>query len=403
MEQFEELKKELESEVVENNKTIDLCHKRLKNIYLNSLDFKVTLGITLMSFIYFIIHLVGVIIFKNLEFPFLSYKILAIASSLGLSILFEEAIIKDTKVEEEYQKFSKASTNLEKLEEELDYQIELEEACNRNKVIKETLDIINSTESMVNELSSKYNISEKHSARSKEELEKSIEEISNLIKEKYIELDVISTKKVLHDKFWKIRSKFDKNANLITYSLIAGTFAMVGFGYPFAAFNSFTAGSTVLTNALSVFGPLAIGSIVTFVYFIKRNKDYEQVFKEYNSQLKDEALSDTLGKNDDANDECYKIKCIIEKQVKDIATAIIKLNDEKVSLAAKSKEKTWDDLLYTETEMREYADNLKFSIPVDYNAILGIDESSTKETDSSHAQTSGPVLSRKLDIGKKNN
>lgn len=401
MKQFEELKKELENEAVENNDRIKLCDGRMRIANANSFEYKATNILCFSLLGYLIVFLLSSIIFKNLSIPVLAYQTMVITSSIGLGTLFTNSILKEVK--ERLKMFSESKTDIEKLQEEVNYQIELEKACNRNKVIKETLDTINSTESMVKELSNKYNITEKCSSRSKEELENSIEEISNLIKEKYNELDILSSKKVLHDRFWKIRSKFDKNAILINYSLIAGVFASGIIGIPFITFNSIAAESTILARILSVFWPLVIGSMGTFVYFIKRNKDYEQVFNNYNSQLEDEALPDTFGKNYDASDENSEIKELIEKQVKDISAAIIKLNDEKVSLAAKSKEKTWDDLLYTETEMRKYANNLKSPLPVDYHSILGVDESVTEQTDSSHAQTSGPVLSRKLDIGKKNN
>ena len=403
MKQFEELKKELENEVVENNDRIKLCDGRMRIANANSFEYKATNILCFSLLGYLIVFLLSSIIFKNLSIPVLAYQTMVITSSIGLGTLFTNSLFKKYKIKERLKMFSESKTDIEKLQEEVNYQIELEKACNRNKVIEETLDTINSTESMVNELSNKYNITEKYSSKSKDEIEKSIEEISNLIKEKYIELDILSTKKTLHDKFWKIRSKFDKNANLIAYSLIAGVFASGIIGIPFITFNSIAAGSTILAKTLSVFWPLVIGSMGTFVYFLQRNKDYEKVFNNYNSQLEDEALSDTFGKNYNPGDEYSEIKELIEKQVKDISTVIIKLNDEKVSLAAKNKEKTWDDLLYTEAEMREYANNLESPLPVDYSTVLGIDKSVTEQTDSSHAQTSGPVLSRKLDFSKKNN
>lgn len=403
MKQFEELKKELESEAVENNDRIKLCEGRMRITNVNSFEYKATNILCFSLLGYLIVFLLSSIIFKNLSIPVLAYQTMVITSSIGLGTLFTNSLFKKYKIKERLKMFSESKTDIEKLQEEVNYQIELEKACNRNKVIEETLDTINSTESMVNELSNKYDVKEKYSSKSKDEIEKSIEEISNLIKEKYIELDILSTKKTLHDKFWKIRFKFDKNANLIAYSLIAGVFASGITGIPFITFNSIAAGSTILARTLSVFWPLVIGSMGTFVYFLKRNKDYEKVFNNYNSQLEDAALPDTFGKNYDASDENSEIKALIEKQVRDISTAIIKLNDEKVSLAAKNKEKTWDDLLYTEAEMREYANNLESPLPVDYSAVLGIDKSVTEQTDSSHAQTSGPVLSRKLDIVKKNN
>ena len=403
MKQFEELKKELESEAVENNNRIKLCDGRMRIANANSFEYKATniLGFSLLG--YLITFLLSSIIFKNLSIPVLAYQTMVITSSIGLGTLFTNSLFKKYKIKERLKMFSESKTDIEKLQEEVNYQIELEKACNRNKVIKETLDTINSTESMVNELSNKYDITEKYSSRSNEDLEKSIEEISNLIKEKYNELDILSTKKTLHDKFWKIRSKFDKTINLIAYSSIAGVFASGIVGIPFITFNSIAAESTILARTLSVFWPLVIGSMGTFVYFLQRNKDYEKVFNYYNSQLEDEALSDTFGKNYDPGDENSEIKALIEKQVRDTSTAIIKLNDEKVSLEVKENEQNVDELHDSTEEMTYYSKHVESLKSIDYSAVLGIDKSVTEQTDSSHAQTSGPVLSRKLDISKKDN
>lgn len=403
MKQFEELKKELESEAVENNNRIKLCDDRMRIANANSFEYKATniLGFSLLG--YLIVFLLSSIIFKNLSIPVLAYQTMVITSSIGLGTLFTNSLFKKYEIKERLKMFSESKTDIEKLQEEVNYQIESEKACNRNKVIKETLDTINSTESMVNELSNKYDITEKYSSKSKDEIEKSIEEISNLIKEKYIELDILSTKKTLHDKFWKIRSKFDKNANLIAYSLIAGVFASGIIGIPFITFNSIAAGSTILARTLSVFWPLVIGSMGTFVYFLQRNKDYEKVFNYYNSQLEDEALPDTFGKNYDASDENSEIKALIEKQVRDISTAIIKLNDEKEALEVKENEQNIDVVHDSTEEMTYYSKTVKSLNSIDYSTVLGIDKSVTEQTDSSHAQTSGPVLSRKLDFSKKDN
>ena len=119
--------------------------------------------------------------------------------------------------------------------------------------------------------------------------------------------------------------------------------------------------------------------------------------------MQDEALPDTFGKNYDASDEYSEIKELIEKQVRDISTAIIKLNDEKVSLEVKENEQNVDELHDSTEEMTYYSKHVESLNSIDYSTVLGIDKSVTEQTDSSHAQTSGPVLSRKLDISKKNN
>ena len=284
--------------------------------------------------------------------------------------------------------------------EETHYKIELEKARNRNIVINSTLNLIGFAESVLDELSSVCDVKEKYSAKSKEELERSIEEISNLIKERYANLDMLSTKAVLNTKFWKIRSKINKKIDMIIYPLLFGLGMMIIVEFPFLF--TLAADSTVIVNSVPILVPFGIGSVGTYLYMLKRNKDYEKVFDYYNSQLKDNVLPDTL-KFDGVFEEKWKIRFLIEKEIQDISTATIKLNDEKEALKTIENEKNMDVVQDSTEEMTYYSKGVDSLQSFDYSAVLGIDKSATEQTDSSHTQTNGRVLSRKLDIGKKNN
>ena len=400
MEQFEKVKQELKNEREENNKkNMEFSEKALLT-ELNSFENKFFINLGLSGIIYLLILFLTVFLFNDFNSLSLNYPIILIGSSLGVGTFINDKISEIYKRKERYESFSNAKNEFEKLMEETNYKIELEKARNRNIVINSTLNLIGSTESVLDKLPSVCDVKEKYSSKSKEELERNIEEISNLIKERYANLDMLSTKAVLNTKFWKIRSKINKKIDMIIYPLLFGLGTMIFVEFPFLF--TLAADSSVIVNSVPILVPFAIGSVGTYLYMLKRNRNYEKVFNYYNSQLKDNALSDTL-KFDGVFEEFSEIRSLIEKEIQDISTATIKLNDEKEALETKESKKNMDELHDSTEEMTYYSKHVESLKSIDYSAVLGIDKSVTEQTDSSHTQTKGPVLSRKLDFSKKDN
>ena len=280
MEQFEKVKQELKNEREENNKkNMEFSEKALLT-ELNSFENKFFINLGLSGIIYLLILFLTVFLFNDFNSLSLNYPIILIGSSLGVGTFINDKISEIYKRKERYESFSNAKNEFEKLMEETNYKIELEKARNRNIVINSTLNLIGSTESVLDKLPSVCDVKEKYSSKSKEELERNIEEISNLIKERYANLDMLSTKAVLNTKFWKIRSKINKKIDMIIYPLLFGLGTLIFVEFPFLF--TLAADSSVIVNSVPILVPFAIGSVGTYLYMLKRNKNYEKVFNYYN-------------------------------------------------------------------------------------------------------------------------
>ena len=286
IEELEKIKKELLEEKEKNNKQIEKNEKRMKIASANSLENKLLSisGLSAIGYLFFFftfseITKGGLTIFNDI-IQALSFPIIIIGSSLCFGTLMNHCISKGLKIKEKYKSFSNAKTEAEKLKEKIQYQIELEKANNRNKTIEETLTIVESYQTMA----SRYDLNTKTNHQSKEETEKKAQELSNIIKEEYNKLDILTTQKNLHNNFWRIRSKFEKITNIITTSMIAGLFNMIFMSLPLVAVkDAIVYGPSLLTFIASTLVPLGVGCAVSSGYIIKRNKDQKKVFRKLNS------------------------------------------------------------------------------------------------------------------------
>lgn len=322
IEEFEKIKKELLEEKEKNNKQIEKNEKRMKIASANSLENKLLSisGLSAIGYLFFFLTFseitkVGLTIFNNI-IQTLSFPIIIIGSSLCFGTLMNHCISKGLKIKEKYKSFSNAKTEAEKLKEKIQYQIELEKANNRNKTIEETLTIVESYQTMA----SQYDLNTKTTHQSKEETEKKAQELSNIIKEQYNKLDILTTQKNLHNNFWRIRSKFEKITNIIMVSMIAGLFNMLLITFPLVVIkDAIVYNSPLLASIISIFTPLVIGCAVSSGYIIKRNKDHKKVFRKLNSQLGEDALEDEYKNFEDAEKEEQKLSELIETQIKKIS------------------------------------------------------------------------------------
>ena len=178
-EEFEKSKNELEKEKEKNNELIAINDERSRMLKANSLEFK---GETILFFsaLAYMGFFLTTIILSNTPvasviskaLPGLSYPITLLGGSLAIGTIARTLFDKKFKTKERLKSFSKAKTQAEKLEEEVHYQIELEKANNRNKVIDETINILNSNQAMLNRISSRYDLKDKTAPQTKEEAER---------------------------------------------------------------------------------------------------------------------------------------------------------------------------------------------------------------------------------------
>lgn len=336
LEEFEKSKKELLKAKEQNNKQISISDERTRMSKVNSFENKAITTFGLSMFGYLPIFLASSALIKNIGvtaftnvIPALSYPAIVIGSSFCVGTLINSLINKKFKTKERYKSFSTAKTKAEKLEEEIHYQIELEKANNRNKAINETLKVMKSNQAMLNRMSSRYDLNDKTAPQTKEEAKTKVTELSNIIKEQYDKLDILTTQKVLHDNFWRIRSKFQKGTDIMVATMITGMFAMFFTGFPLMMVRDAITYSSSFASLTSIFAPFVAGMVGAGGYMIKRNKDHKKVFNNLNSQLGENALEEVYEKFEGAYEEQQELTRLIETQIRDISLAEVQLQENK--------------------------------------------------------------------------
>lgn len=337
IEDFEKSKKELEKAKEQNNEQIAISDERTEIANINQMEYK---GITTLTFSilgYTVLLTTTAILTKSLGasaitniFPGFTYPIALIGSSLGIGTITRTLFDKKYQTKERLKAFSTAKTQAEKLEEEVHYQIELEKANNRNRAIDETIKVLNSNQTMLSRISSRYDLSDKTALQSKEEAEKKAEELSNIIKEQYDKLDILTTQKVLHDRFWRIRQKSQRRTEVMMTSMISGMFTMFFTAFPTLMIKDIMPSGSLSASLAVPLAPLVAGVVGSSAYMLKRNKDYKEVFNNLNAQLGENALAENLDKRfESAFEEQKEIESLIESQIRDISLVEVQLQENK--------------------------------------------------------------------------
>lgn len=411
IEEFEKTKLELEKMKKENNKNIGLYDERTRMSKVNSFENKAITTFGLSMFGYLPIFLASSALIKNIGvtaftnvIPALSYPAIVIGSSFGVGTLISSLINKKFKTKERYKSFSNAKTKAEKLEEEIHYQIELEKANNRNKAIDETLKVMETNQAMLNRMSSRYDLNDKTAPQTKEEAETKVTELSDIIKEQYDKLDILTTQKVLHDNFWRIRSKFQKGTDIMVATMITGMFAMFFTGFPLMMVRDAITYSSSFGSLASIFAPFVAGMVGAGGYMIKRNKDHKKVFNNLNSQLGENALEEVYEKFEGAYEEQQELTRLIETQIRDISLFEVQLQENKRCLNTfmteedKKKEilfKDYPPLHITEETRQAVLDHPELHSGLSVRARMG-----KFYTDEEYEQRREEILSKPLPGGE---
>jgi len=334
-EEFEKSKNELEKEKEKNNELIAINDERSRMLKANSLEFK---GETILFFsaLAYMGFFLTTIILSNTPvasviskaLPGLSYPITLLGGSLAIGTIARTLLDKKFKTKERLKSFSKAKTQAEKLEEEVHYQIELEKVNNRNRVIDETINVLNSNQAMLNRISSRYDLKDKTAPQTKEEAEQNAEKLSATIKDQYDKLDILTVQKVLHNRFWKVRERFQRRLNTMVVSTVSGIFTM--FFTTFPTLIDIIPNSSLLAKLAIPLVPFVVGTIGGSAYMLKRNRDHKKAFNNLNAKLEENALEENLDNEYDSSiEEHKKIKTLIENQIRNISLIEIQLQEIK--------------------------------------------------------------------------
>ena len=401
-EDFNKINKELSEELEKNKEQISICSERANLLNFSQPENKVMGTIIFTAIPYMILYLLFFIfgfLTKNLNMTIIDtipaeiIPIILSGSSLCIGNIIRKKYYSKHKIQERLDSFTNAHTHLEKLEEEVRYTVEIEKAENKNLAINKAIGLLNSEQSTLNSLSSKYNIIDKNSSRTKEEFQKKIEELSIHLKDKYDELDLLSTQSVLNEKFLTIRNKEQNFASLSLGVVFWGLVIMLFFSMSQnLAQNFFEYSSSTLFQIIYSFAPYAIGFAGFGGYMTKRNKDYKKAFDNLNSELGENALTDK-----ELGIEKADIGFRTRNTIKDISSILMQLHEQKRVLEAfiDNEEQKGNTLELITTKEHpittEKATNI-FTNDTQENSYLSMDEAICTDKD---MEEKGPTLVKK--------
>lgn len=329
VEDFNKTTEELKREYQKNDEQINISDERKRISSANQFEYKAltTIGFSLLPYLGLVILFGGLTkngVISSLigTIPVEVFPLIIAGGSLCVGTIGRKALEWRFKTKERLKAFTTANTQSEKLQEEVKYTVDLEKARNRNKAIQQAIDSLSSNQSILESLSSRYDIKDRTIPQTEEDAKKRAEDLSELLKDKHTELDILTTQKILHEKFWRVRTKGQKVMEISLAGMLGGLFIMTYGQMPLLIVSDYLASS----SSISIFVPF-VGGIVGFSgYMLKRNKDYINAFNHLNNELGENALSDKI-KN--VYEEQQDIDAKIENKIREISMVEIQLQEQK--------------------------------------------------------------------------
>jgi hypothetical protein len=302
---IKKIKEELQEEIKNNNVQNSIIDERKRITYVNQFENK-SFRITMFSGIAYL----GTFILTNKYIsiiPIEAYPFIITGIPLSIGIIVSNIFDWKFKIKERLKSFTNAKKEAEKLQEEVKYTIDFERIKNKNKIMEQTINILDKDN---------WNTDSK------------IQVDEELLNKKYNELDTLTTKKVLIEKFWKVRNKFinitDLIKNVIIIEFISTLMAIVHMFFLFPMEKSI--------KLLAAQYWLSLSTIIVGVftgYTCKKNKDYIKAFKNLNMELEENALSNNTKNSYKEKDD---INAKIENEITDISIMKAKLYEQKTIL-----------------------------------------------------------------------
>lgn len=282
--QIELLKKEYDNNIIK----IKELDEKVRTINANSFSTR-TLSVVGFSVIAWFILILLIPAIVNLGvIPLTLIQPLSIILPVTLGLTCENGLAKKYRLKERLQSFSKAKSEKDKLIDEVNYSIELERIKSSNKVIEKVIEKLEDKEKMLNTFAEEYDINLKAMKDDNDNQVKRdilLKELKDLQKE----IDHISTKIVLKNKFWRIREKFQILIDSMMYSMFGCVIALGLFGVPYMAINLTSPLLTISNTSLII--ALVAGGLLGESLAIKKLIDQNWAFNNVNSKLGSEELS----------------------------------------------------------------------------------------------------------------
>lgn len=335
---------ELRDEIEKNNEQNDKNDERKRMSMVNQIGYKVSEMLFISLFPYFGLFGLSLFLEKSGSIASLASTILGkmfplvvLGGSLCIGAVGRILIDWKCKKKERLKAFTTAKTEAEKIEEEVKYTAEIEKTKNRNKAIAQAMYALGWNQLVLDSLSNRYDINDRTIPQTEEDAKKRFEDLLKILEDKNNELDLLTTQKVLHEKFWEVRDKTHKVMNIVVSGMMGGFVASI-FGCP-----SLTVVRDYLTSLetlISLFTPFIAGAMGTTGYLIKSNRDHMKAFNSLNNQLGENALPKKL-KN--AYEEQKDLAAKIKSKIDEISSVEVQLQEQKRNLESFSTEDSEKD------------------------------------------------------------
>lgn len=302
----------------------------------------------------------------------------ALASSIAIGYTGQAIITSFSK--RKMKKFTSAKTNANILEEMMHYEMEIDKTENKKETLRKMYKTIISKQQILSDYSSEFCQIDKYANLTLEDLKKRQVMISNAYKERMEQLDILTSQAYLKNKFKNRRKTRERLEIIITSALITSFLFDFLIGMPL----SLELMKPVILESIADFGkviaicfsPTLVVTPLALPYFIKREKDFTNVFNNLNQLLGENALEKKPNveyENELENMISTKLCEIVELgiELKEIDYAIEKINTE-ITTENKDNSKSKKDILFQdypllhiteEEEEQRREDVLSISLP----------------------------------------
>lgn len=310
-ENLEKIKNKLQEQynINLNKEKINSARSRLLKI--NSKEEILLKIVCMSSMIYMLIVLSLLFVFNNpivlsaitnvIPVHGIPFVMMAVSSTLGTTII--KSFYKKNKLKEKIELFSDAKTDEQRLKEEISYQIESEKIKNKNLAIKKTMENLDSKQLILDKISQNYEINKKDI--SEEELYK----MYGSLQQNYKELDDITTKKVLFERFCGVNNKAYRILNMMLNFSMVGVFPMMLVATPIIMLSVSFPNPSLISTLTAVFGSFIAGNVMNGILYVKKNKIYKNVFNKYYKEIE-------INFNEEENEYSEQL---IEQKINDIS------------------------------------------------------------------------------------
>ena len=320
----------LQERYEENQNMLDLLDERVRMSKVNQFDYQIS-SIFSMFIIPYMLLLIAYVVMIATNRLDLMVKIVSIPNyilgmngiSLSIGLITNVLTNKKYKTKERFKKFSNAKTESEKLEEQLSYELKLQQLQNRNLVLEKTLKDLESEVLRTIDLSKYKNVSTSSLPKELENVLKNKHNLSLTLEKKYNELDLLTIQKYLTNELLKYRIKGQDILEVITKSTMEGMIPFMFIFLPIVLMSMLEVTIPSLSLA-GTFGILGISELSTLIYNLSRNKTQKKYFNKLNDLLGEKKLSRNV---EDVQEEIGKIDSLIKRKISDICKVELQIEE----------------------------------------------------------------------------